>query len=348
MGVYTIIMMERTNLPKLFPRVCLTGTGDWIGSAPAYQAIGGTVQFGWDQQFYWQVMSLLDPAAARADLLAWVGRPIQSDFALELDNMQPTGYFYAYTAIALYRGFSSYARITNDTAFLTQTVGYMEELATFWMRYAKGNSTLADYSASADAYLECVPTYTHVVAGLQASDAYMALDLAELRAAQGNATGAAYWKGLAQRIAEESIPLMYVANTTIGPTPSGAASGGGDGGGDASASASASLAPGDYGGWWRCIDTGHSNNGTEVRHVIDYGYAASGFCALGRGQPAWPCYLDASQRAQMVDFALSQLVLPTKQWLRALSPRDALHYIQRPDHGTTGADHRLYLGNGGQ
>jgi hypothetical protein len=34
---------------KLFPRTYLTGQGDWAGGPPGYEAIGGTVQFEWDQ-----------------------------------------------------------------------------------------------------------------------------------------------------------------------------------------------------------------------------------------------------------------------------------------------------------
>eukprot|EP00047_Mylnosiga_fluctuans_P006723 m.248685 g.248685 ORF g.248685 m.248685 type:complete len:756 (+) comp15813_c0_seq1:800-3067(+) len=316
MSIYTILASERTNLPKLFPRVFLTGTGNKFQAGKDTWSIGGTVQFAWDQAFYGSMMALLDPEAARADLEAWIGQPIAQNFGIELDNMQPTGDFYAFNALSLYESFASYLRVTNDTSFLARVQPYLSDLASFWEAYAPSGSALADYSGNPSNYLECVPTYIHVTAALQGGNAYMARDYADLLAAQGNTSGADYWWSRGEQIANETVSACYVDRS---PRASGSA-------------------PGDLGGWWRAYNP-HTQSGTEVRHVIDFGYSPLGLCNIARhgSHGAWPCALNATRRAQMVDFAMRQLVLPTRIWMRALSLGDAASPVDRPDHGTTGA-----------
>lgn len=308
---FTILAHERTNLPLLFPRTYVTGTGNQY----AGYSIGGSMQFAWDQSFYGVLQALLDPAAARADLDAWIGQPIDKYFGIELDNMRVGGDFYAFNSISLFRAFSAYARVTNDTAFLESGAdAYLETLASFYVPYTRPGSTLADYSGDANNYLECVPSYAHATAGLQGGNALMALDLADLREAQGNVSGAATLRARAAAIAAETIDRMYVARTT------GAANG---------------SSPGDVGGWWRVIDTSASGKGTtEVRHVVDFDYASMGLCS-----PRWPkaCALNVSVASQMMDFVAKQLIIPGGMWMRALSPLDAVAPIARPDHGSTGA-----------
>lgn len=126
--------------------------------------------------------ALLDPAAARPDLELWVGKPISQYYAIEMDNLavrlsadclgwrfcaychrlsrlrlsQMSGYFYAFNALSLYRAFSTYARVTNDTAFITQVGWYLDVLADFYQPYVRDpvTSTLADYSGDPNNYLE--------------------------------------------------------------------------------------------------------------------------------------------------------------------------------------------------
>jgi hypothetical protein len=139
----------------------------------------------------------------------------------------------------------------------------------------------------------------------------MALDLAALRAAQGNGTRAAALRSRAAAIAAETIPALYVSNTT-----------GARGGG----------ALGDVGGWFAVLDTATGAR-TEVRHIVDFAYTAFGLCS-----PRWPpCALNASVAAQMADFFLRQLRVPGGAWTRALAPLDGAAPVSRPDHGSTGA-----------
>jgi hypothetical protein len=178
------------------------------------------------------------------------------------------------------------------------------------------NSTLADYSGAPNNYLECVPTYRHATAGLQGGNAFMARDLADLREAQGNVTGAAALRARADAIAAETVARMYISATTSGKTNG--------------------TSPGDVGGWFRVIDTGNGGaETTEVRHVVDFVYAAMGLC-----NPRWSasCAFNATVSAQMVDYFFRQLAIPgSGAWIRAMSLFDTAAPIERPDHGTTGA-----------
>ena len=187
----------------------------------------------------------------------------------------------------------------------------LDVLADAFLPRCKAGSTLADYDASPARYLECVPTYVHATAGLQGGNAYMALDLADLRTFQGNASRAASLRARAAAIAAESIPALYVSSTS------------GSRGGNA---------PGDVGGWFAVLDVATGAR-TEVRHIVDFDYATFGLCS-----PRWPpCAFNASVAAQMSDFFLRQLRTPGGAWARALSTLDGAAPVSRPDHGSTGA-----------
>lgn len=317
-SVLAIVQAERTNLPQFAPRAYVTAAGNavFLGAPwgpPQLVDIGGTAQYAWDQSFYAVLGALLDPLAQRADLLAWNNRNFSLTYGIELDDGALTGHFYAFNALSLWTSYAGYLRATNDSALLDAVDGagssdYLERLARDWERHAPPALPLfADYSGDPDAYLECVPTYKHATAGLQAAAAAMSRDLAELRERQGNATGAARLRARADAIARASIDALYV---------------GGGGGGGA------------VGGWWAVMDTA-TRGLTEVRTVVDTVYTAAGFCSGRRA--AWGCALSGAQRAQIAAFAREQLAVPAGGWIRALSLGDALRNVSRPDHGTTGS-----------
>lgn len=308
-----LLQAERTNLPQFAPRTYLTASGGTAFDGGKAFAVGGTTQFAWDQAFYPTLAALLDPVAQREDLERWNGVNFSHSFGIETDTGALTGYFYAFTAISLWSAYSGYLRATNDTTLLALIDGpssstrYLEQLADLWRGYAGASpqdALFADYCSTPSCYLECLPTYIHATAGLQASNARMSRELGGLRAAQGNASAAAVRRAAADAIAAATIPRLYVA----GDGPSG-----------------------DVGGWWAVLDTATGRT-TGVRHVIDFAYATQGFCPAGGA-----CKLTPAMRAQMADFALRQLVLPGGRWIRALSVNDTAAPIPRPDHGSTGA-----------
>lgn len=252
----------------------------------------------------------------------WVGQPINALTGITLDDLSIQGGFYAFNAVSLYRVYSTYLRITGDMAFLSatgssqgssnETVDEMlDVLADFFLPFCPPGSTLADYSGSPGVYLECVPTYVHATAGLQGGNAFIARDLGELRFAQGNASRAAALTARAAAIAGDTFPALYVASTN------------GTRGGNSS---------GDVGGWWSVVDTSTGAR-SEVRHIVDFSYAAFGLCS-----PRWPpCAFSPAAAAQMSAFFLRQLVVPGGAWTRALSTLDGAAPVSRPDHGSTGS-----------
>jgi len=318
MGCFAMLQSERTNLPLVSERVYVTGTGNQLCGL----AVGGTEQWAWDQTFYGSLSALLDPEAVSDDLRMWVGQPIDALTGITLDSLAIQGGWYAFNAVSLYRVYSTYLRITGDTGFLLatgtgagsnkETVDEMlDVLADNYLRFCKPGSTLADYDSSAARYLECVPSYVHVTAGLQGGNAFMAFDLAELRRAQNNLSRSDELRSRAVSIASESIPLLYVSNTS------------GNRGGSA---------PGDIGGWFNVYDV-QTNTSVEVRHIVDFAYLPFGVCS-----PRWPpCLINESITSQMSDFFTRQLVIRSGAWTRALSVLDSAAPVSRPDHGSTGA-----------
>jgi hypothetical protein len=318
MGCFAILQAERTNLPLVSKRVYVTGTGNELCGI----AVGGTEQWAWDQTFYGSLQALLDPEAVSDDLKMWVGQPINQLTGITLDDVTIQGGWYAYNAISLYRTYSTYLRITGDMEFLeakgtgsgssNETVDMMlDVLADNYLRFCLPNSTLADYDSSPARYLECVPTYIHVTAGLQGGNSFMALDLADLRQAQGNITRSQELKERALQIGIETIQTLFVSNTS------------GKRGGNSS---------GDIGGWFSVFDTS-TKGSVEVRHIVDFAYLPFGLCS-----PRWPpCALNSTVAEQMSDFFIKQLVIPSGAWTRALSLLDDAAPVERPDHGSTGA-----------
>ena len=318
MGCFAILQAERTNLPLVSERVYVTGTGNELCGI----AVGGTEQWAWDQTFYGSLQALLDPQAVYDDLRMWVGQPIDALTGITLDDVSIQGGWYAFNAVSLYRVYSTYLRITGDINFLSakgtgagssnETVDNMlDVLADNYLRFCKENSTLADYDGSPARYLECVPTYVHVTAGLQGGNAFMALDLADLRQSQNNVSRSNELRSRAYSIATESIPVLYVSNTS---------------------EQRGGSAPGDIGGWFSVFDTA-TNSSTEVRHIVDFAYLPFGLCS-----PRWPpCLLNSTVTSQMSDFFTRQLVVSGGAWTRALSMLDSAAPVERPDHGSTGA-----------
>ena len=273
MAVASLLSCERTNLPIVAPRVYLTGAGNaFAEDAQHVWSIGGTTQFAWDASFYAGIAALLDPEAPAADLVAWLSVDVFKFFGIELDNMRPTGYFYAFSASSLYRTLSALLRFHEGSQkFWDVADQALAALALSWRNCTlppPHSLLLADFCADPNCYLECLPMYTHATAALQASAVLMVRDLSQLRAAQGRGQESDDVKTLAQAIVNESAGLMYVEG----------------------------------GRWWRVIDVATAA-AVEVRHVIDVVYTAEGFCG-GEGRADWSCELSDNQRAQIAAFVL--------------------------------------------
>lgn len=134
---------------------------------------------------------------------------------------------------------------------------------------------------------------------VQANNAWMVTELAELRAAQGDASRADALRSLAANVSQQLMRAMFVPSNSSGSPD---------------------------GGYFACL---YPNGTRSVRHIVDFFSVAISLCGrLG-------CSLSAAERADMAGWLQRESVTAT--WMRALSPRDELQYIARPDHGTTGA-----------
>ena len=233
-------------------------------------------------------------------------------------SQRGVGNYYTTNDVTLFTLIHTYLRVTGDAAFLNLTyeVGPFPNgtytattvfdtalaLATHWKAPAyNASGYLADYGLAPN-LLECVPTYIHRVASLNAGNAFMANALAPIAESFGNAPLAAALRADADAIAAAVLARLYVA-------PGSPGSGGGEGGG---------------GGFFRAE---YLNGTTQVvRHVMDYVYVSSWL------QP----YLNASVQNAMAAFVARELLVP--HWMRALSLNDtAAPLSNRSDHGPSGA-----------
>ena len=138
-GALMLIALERTNL-GLWPRVYTISQGNpnsIIGAAD----MGGSGQFTWDMTFTANVLSLLDPAATKEVLRFIIA---STDLAMPFPGWdQPWlvpqswdansaglgpnatyagGSEYRFSFYAAFVFISTYTRVTNDTAFLSEAI----------------------------------------------------------------------------------------------------------------------------------------------------------------------------------------------------------------------------------
>jgi hypothetical protein len=163
MAIASLLSCERTNLPMVAPRVYLTGAGNaFMQDAQHVWSIGGTTQFAWDASFYAGIAALLDPAAQASDLLSWLSVDVFRFFGIELDNEQPTGYFYAFSAGSLYRSLSAFLRFDGGSQPVWAAADQaLADLALSWRNFTLPpplNPLLADFCDDPNCYLECLPT----------------------------------------------------------------------------------------------------------------------------------------------------------------------------------------------
>jgi hypothetical protein len=148
-----------------------------------------TTTFIWDYSLSSLVHALLDPQVMRRQITQWVGLDIHSHFGTEWLTGAPVGYWYSANDYNMTRLVYDYLRHTGDVAFLAETppgadgashtVGeHVLSWARAWHRI-RGASGLADYGGIEN-LLECVSTYTHEVASLNAANVWCLRRAAEI------------------------------------------------------------------------------------------------------------------------------------------------------------------------
>ncbi len=150
-----------------------------------------SVTFLWDYFLSSHVHAQLDPAVMRGNLDRWMHLDVHQHFGTEWLTGQGVGNWYAVNDFAMVSMASTYVRWTGDRAWLTSRVEGSDErvvdalrrYATNWRRFKTG-SGLADYGGLNN-LLECVHTYLHEVASLNAANVFNLREIARLLAHVG-------------------------------------------------------------------------------------------------------------------------------------------------------------------
>lgn len=140
----------------------------------------------WDT-FTWATLhALLDPVNMKNMLRRWLELNIHSCYAQDMVTGHGVGPWYSFNDFVVFNQFITYIKTTGDTEFLNEiirgrpVIEQLEQMSLWWKRLVKPYSPLADYGGRSN-LLECVPTYTHVVASLNAANVWMMRQTAELR-----------------------------------------------------------------------------------------------------------------------------------------------------------------------
>jgi len=166
--------------------------------------LGPTTTYFWDHCEWSRLYALLEPAGLRSWLLRVLAGPYRDSFGVENLSGGPLGNAYSSTDYALFRLIEHYVCVTGDLAFLDETTGgttdratdratdgttdgttdepprgttvlaHLERLGLGWRerRNPATGGVLADFGDDPWQLLECVPTYTGVVASF--NGAYVA------------------------------------------------------------------------------------------------------------------------------------------------------------------------------
>jgi hypothetical protein len=155
----------------------------------------GTTTFIWDYSLSSVSHALLDPAEMRNQVRHWISLDIHSHFGTSSLTGGPVGRWYSVNDYAMTRLVHDYVRFTGDTGFLDEVVGdesvadSVRQWATAWKALRRDDG-LADYG-EIDNLLECVSSYTHEVASLNAANVWSMRTAASLAELQGDADAGA-------------------------------------------------------------------------------------------------------------------------------------------------------------
>lgn len=196
----SMAVLLRTNF-SIQPRVYVT-------AAPQYAV---TLTYFWDAAMVPTLTALLDPAMMRTQLKRWLAMNVYHCYAQDAFSGQGRGPWYSANDVSLFGMLQSYLQVTGDRDFLNEKAGektvaeHMKGLATHWKQLA-GKNGLADYGG-AENLLECVPTYIHCVASLNAANVGMMRAFSNLLECQGDGAGAEQLRAEAKLLAAEVLSL---------------------------------------------------------------------------------------------------------------------------------------------
>ena len=168
-----------------------------------------TTTFIWDYSLSSLVHALLDPGVMRTQISHWVSTDIDKHFGTEWLTGGPVGYWYSVNHYAMTRLVRDYVAVTGDRGFLEAELStvdggthrladHVRTWSRAWHRI-RSASGLADYG-EIDNLLECVSSYVHEVASLNAANVWCLRVAAELAELEGDATEAATFRAEAEEL----------------------------------------------------------------------------------------------------------------------------------------------------
>lgn len=197
---------------------------DWPGNVlgrsydtlmPNYWA---TTTFIWDYSLSARVHARLDPVEMRRQLEHWIAADIHTMFGTSSLTGEPVGQWYSVNDFAMVRLVAEYVDATGDDAFLRHEIAagdgapvpvwrHVVTWATAWRNLLSATgSGLADYG-EIDNLLECVSTYTHEVASVNAANVWAMRVAASLVERVGEAAVAAELRATANDLLPAVLAL---------------------------------------------------------------------------------------------------------------------------------------------
>ncbi|MFC7623884.1 hypothetical protein [Microlunatus sp. GCM10028923] len=143
-----------------------------------------TTTFIWDFSLSSLTHALLDPEPMRRQLAHWIASDIHTHFGTSSLTGGPVGQWYSVNDYAMTRLVDDYVRFTGDQQFLAEELAgrpvhdHLRQWAYAWQDFRKA-SPLADYG-EIENLLECVSSYTHEVASLNAANVWNLRTAADL------------------------------------------------------------------------------------------------------------------------------------------------------------------------
>lgn len=205
MGALGVLYFRRDSAHSMIGR-----TYDTL--MPRYWA---SVTFIWDYFLSSRVHALLDPGVMRTHLEHWIATDTHTHFGTEWLTGSPVGYWYSINDLAMTRMVSEYVAYSGDEAWLDATIdadasgrtvlGHLDRFSTAYRGLTLAHG-LADYGGI-DNLLECVSSYIHAVASLNAGNVWCLRQAAGIHEHRGDAETATLLRKEADELAAAVMGL---------------------------------------------------------------------------------------------------------------------------------------------
>jgi hypothetical protein len=201
-GAIVPLLLCRTGFP-LSERCYVTAGPRWANS----------LTYFWDAEVWANTLAMLDPAAAKDQIMEWFSLDFHACYAIECYTGKGAGPWYAANDWSIFRTVEAYLEITGDRDFLNRVIygktllQHLDAIAVFHeSRPLTERSLLADYGTSVN-LLECSPSYIHGVPALNAANVYMLRKAAGYHRAAGNGKRADELEAKAEKLLPAVLSL---------------------------------------------------------------------------------------------------------------------------------------------